>query len=144
MSWFSSKLDRETMYMMTLHSMGVTLDRLKTVFDAIEGIFRPEAKQTLSIFKFRSLKQKQSQTCDAYMSELRLSTVECKYPNDVSDQLLKDQYIFGVCIKEVQDHLLGEIMPDDTSGEMLIRVKKDPIKNRTEEVPWNKNPRQES
>ena len=74
------------------------------MFDALEGIFRPEANQTLSRFKFRSLKQKQSQSCDAYMSELRLSIVECKYPHDVSDQLLKDQYIFGVCVKEIQDH----------------------------------------
>ena len=62
-------------------------------------------------FKFKSLKQKQSQTCDAYMSELRLSILECKYPHDVSNQLLKDKFIFGVCLKEIQDHLLGEIKP---------------------------------
>ena len=88
--------------------MGITLDKPKTVFDALEGILRPEANQTLSRFKFRSLKQKQSQTCDVYMSELSLGIVEYKYPHDVSDQFLKDQYIFGVCIKEIQDHLLGD------------------------------------
>ena len=76
---------------MTLHSMGITLDKPKTVFNALEGIFRPEANQTLSRFKFRSLKQKKSQSCHAYMSELQLTIVECKYPHDVSDQLLKDQ-----------------------------------------------------
>ena len=54
------------------------------------------------------MKQKASQTCDAYMSELRLALPECKYQND-SDQLLKDQFIFGIYDKEIQDHLLGEI-----------------------------------
>ena len=58
---------------MTLHSMGIALDRPKTVFDNLEKIFRPESNQTLSQFKFRGLKQKQSQTCDSYMSELRLA-----------------------------------------------------------------------
>ena len=57
-------------YIMMLHFMGIMLDKPKTVFDALEGIFRPEANQTLSRFQFRSLKQKQSQTSDVYMSEL--------------------------------------------------------------------------
>ena len=105
---------------MILHSMGITLDKPKTVFHALEGIFRPEANQTLSRLKFRSLKQKQSQTCDAYMSELRYSIVECKYPHNVADQLLKDQFIFGASVKEIQDHLLGEIKPKDTSAKCLL------------------------
>ena len=73
--------------------MGIMLDKPKAVFDALEGIFIPEANKTLSRFKFRSLRQRQNQTCNAYMSELRFSIVECKYPHDVFDQLLNDQYI---------------------------------------------------
>ena len=37
---------------MTLHSMGVTLDSPRTVFDNLEKIFRPESNQTLSRFTF--------------------------------------------------------------------------------------------
>ena len=44
-----------------------------------EKVFRPESNQTLAHFKFRNMKQKASQTCDAYMSELRLALPECKY-----------------------------------------------------------------
>ena len=33
---------------MMLHSMGIVLDRPKTVFDNLEKIFRPESNQTLS------------------------------------------------------------------------------------------------
>ena len=68
--------------------MGVELDKPKTVFDNLERIFRAESNQTLSRFKFRGLKQKQSQSCDSYMSELCLAIVECRYPDIVQDELL--------------------------------------------------------
>ena len=109
---------------MTLHSMGVELDKPKTVFDSLERIFRPESNQTLSRFKFRGLKQKQAQSCDSYMSELRLAIVECRYPDIVQDELLKDQYIFGLCVKEIQDHLLGEIVAEDTPEKCLLESRK--------------------
>ena len=109
---------------MTLHSMGIELDRPKTVFDSLEKIFRPESNQTLSRFKFRGLKQKSTQSCDSYMSELRLAIVECHYPDIVQDELLKDQFIFGLVVKEIQDHLLGEIVAEDTSEKCLLESRK--------------------
>ena len=109
---------------MTLHSMGIELDRPKTVFDSLEKIFHPESNQTLSHFKFRGLKQKSTQSCDSYMSELRLAIVECRYPNIVQDELLKDQFIFGLMVKEVQDHLLGEILAEDTLEKCLLESRK--------------------
>ena len=80
--------------------MGVELDRHKTVFDNLWKIFRPESNQTLSRFKFRGLKQKQSHSCDLYMSELCLAIVECRYPDIVQDELLKDQYILVYASKK--------------------------------------------
>ena len=109
---------------MTLHSMGIELDRPKTVFDSLEKIFHPESNQTLSHFKFRGLKQKLTQSCDSYMSELRLAIVECRYPDIVQDELLKDQFIFGLMVKEIQDHLLGEILAEDTSEKCLLESRK--------------------
>ena len=87
----------------------------KTVLDSLEKIFHPKSNQTLSQFKFRGLKQKSTQSCDSYMSDLRLAIVECHYPNLVQDKILKDQFIFGLAIKEVQHHLLGEIVAEDSS-----------------------------
>ena len=107
---------------MTLHSMNVGLDKPDMVFEMLENIFRPESNQMLSRFKFRGLKQHQSQSCDAYMAELHLNIVERKYPNTVQDELLKDQFIFGVCVKEVWDHLLGEITPEDNSDKCLLEA----------------------
>ena len=83
-----------------------------------------KSNQTLSRFKFRGLKQKSTQSCDSYMSELRLAIVECRYPDIVQDELLKDQFIFGLMVKEIQDHLLGEIVAEDTSEKCLLESRK--------------------
>ena len=116
---------------MTLHSMNVVLDKPRTVFKNLERIFRPESNQTLSRFKFRGMKQKQGQSCDTYMSDLRLVIVECRYPEIVHNELLKDQYIFGLAIKKMQDHLLGEIKAEDSSEKCLLELRK--IESKTEQ-----------
>ena len=54
------------------------------------------------------------------MSDLRLAIVECCYPNIVQDELSKDQFIFGLAVKEIQDHLLGEIVAEDSSEKFLL------------------------
>ena len=69
------------------------------------------------------MKQTSAQSCDSYMSQLRLSLPECKYRND-SDELLKDQFIFGLFNKEIQDHLLGEISETDNSVKALYEARK--------------------
>ena len=106
-----------------LKSMEVEADKPDEVFDALEKIFRQESNQTLARFKFRSMKQTQSQSVDAYMSKLRLALPECKYKND-TDELLKDQFLFGIFNKEIQDHLLGEISETDNSVKALYEARK--------------------
>ena len=96
---------------------------MQEVFEALEKVFQPESNQTLAHFKFRNMKQKASQMCDAYMSEFRLALPEYKYQND-SDELLKDQFIFGIYDKEIQDHLLGEIKETDNSVRALYEARK--------------------
>ena len=93
------------------------------VFETLEKAFRPDSNQTSSCFKFRNMKQGASQNCDSYMSGLRLALPECKYKND-SDELLKDQFIFGIYNKEIQDHLLGEIKEADNSVRALYEARK--------------------
>ena len=104
-------------------SSDIRTDSPEEVFEALERVFRPESNQTLSRFKFQNMKQTSAQTCDSYMSQLRLSLPECKYRND-SDELLKDQFIFGLYNKEIQDHLLGEISETDNSVKALYEARK--------------------
>ena len=58
------------------------------------------------------------------MSELCLLIVECRYPDDVQDQLLNDQYIFGLCVKKIQGHLLGKIASENTVEKFLLESRK--------------------
>ena len=104
-------------------SVETSTDTPEDVFEALERVFRPESNQTLSRFKFRNMKQTSALSCDSYMSQLRLSLPECKYRND-SDELLKDQFIFGLFNKEIQDHLLGEISETDNSVKALYEARK--------------------
>ena len=106
-----------------LKSMEIEADKPDEVFEALEKLFRPESNQTLARFKFRSMKQAQSQSVDAYMSKFRLALPECKYRND-ADELLKDQFVFGIYNKEIQDHLLGEISESDSSVKALYEARK--------------------
>ena len=69
------------------------------------------------------MKQKASQSCDSYMSQLRLALPDCNYKDD-ADELLKDQFIFGIENKEIQDHLLGEISESDNSVKSLYEAHK--------------------
>ena len=61
------------------------------------------------------------------MSGLRSALPQCKYRND-SDELLKDQFIFGIYNKEIQDHLLGEIKETDNSVRALYEARKIELK----------------
>ena len=61
------------------------------------------------------------------MSELWLALPECKYKN-YAYELLKDQFIFGIVNKEIQDHLLGEIEETDNSVRALYEARKNESK----------------
>ena len=81
---------------LTLHSLNLTYDEPNTIFDALRDVFRPIENRTMSRFKFKSLKQKQGATIDAYMAELKVLIKECSYHQNMQNILLKDQFIFGV------------------------------------------------
>ena len=112
-------LGREATQILT--SVEADTNTTDDVFDALEKVFRPKSNQTMARFKFRNLKQNQHQSVDA--SQLRLALPECKFKND-ADDLLKDQFIFGLFNKEIQDHLLGEISETDNSVKSLYEARK--------------------
>ena len=94
---------------LTLRSLNLKYDEPNTIFDALREVFRPIGNRTMSRFKFKSLKQKQGNTVDAYMVELKVLIKECGYEENMQNILLKDQFIFGVTIREIQEHLLNDM-----------------------------------
>ena len=106
-----------------LASVESDVSTTEEVFGTLEKVFRPESNQTLAHFKFRNMTQKSSQMCDSYLSQLWLGLPECRYRND-ADELFKDQFIFGIHNKEIQDHLLGKIKETDNSVRALYEARK--------------------
>ena len=78
----------------------------------------------MSRFKFKSLKQKQVSTVNAYMAELKVLIRECSYEDNMQTILLKDQFIFGVTVREIQEHLLNEISDDHDLNMALVEARK--------------------
>ena len=56
---------------------------------------------------------------------------ECNYHKDTLDDLLKDECIFGITVKEIQDSLLSKIASDDSIGKCLLEARK--IKSQIKE-----------
>ena len=70
------------------------------------------------------MKQKCSQSVDAYLTNLSLMIPECNYHKDVLDDLLKDQFIFDITVKEIQDSLLSKIASGNSKGKCLLEARK--------------------
>ena len=87
-------------------------------------MFRPIGDRTMSRFKFRSLKQKQGATVDSYMAELKVLIRECGYEENMQNILLKDQFIFGITIREIQEHLLNDIEDEHDLNHCLQEARK--------------------
>ena len=58
------------------------------------------------------------------MAELKVLIKECGYDQNMQNILLKDQFIFGVTIREIQEHLLNEIGDDHDLNQCLIEARK--------------------
>ena len=95
-NWLASKAG------LTLRSLNLTYDKPDTIFNALRDVFCPIGNRTMSRFKFKSLKQKQGSMVDAYMV-LKVLIKECGYEKNMQNILLKDQFIFGVTIREIQE-----------------------------------------
>ena len=79
-----------------IKSQGITPRTHKEIYDALENFFRPESNDTIARFRFWSMKQKKNQSVDTYLTDQRLMIPECNYHKDALDDLLKDQFIFGI------------------------------------------------
>ena len=109
---------------LNLRSLNLIYNVPDIIFDALRDVFRPIGNRTMSRFKFKSLKQKQGATVDLYMAELKILIKECVYEQNMQNILLKDQFIFGVTVSEIQEHLLSDIEDDHDLNHCLQEARK--------------------
>ena len=84
---------------MIIKSQGITPSEPKDMFDALTSVFYPKSNDTITKFQFRPMCQKQNQSIDIYLTDLRLAIPECNYHKHAIDYLLKDQFIFRIGVK---------------------------------------------
>ena len=58
------------------------------------------------------------------MAELKVLIRECGYEENMENILLKDQFIFGVTVKEIQEHLLNNIEDEHDLNNCLQEARK--------------------
>ena len=58
------------------------------------------------------------------MAELKVLICECGYKENTQNIQLKDQFIFGVTVNEIQEHLLIEIGDDNDINQCLQEARK--------------------
>ena len=88
---------------MTIMCQGIAPSEPKEIFDALTSVFHPKSYDTIAKFQFRYMPPKQNQSIDSYLTDLRLAIPECNCHKHAIDDLLKDQFIFGIVVKEIQD-----------------------------------------
>ena len=66
----------------------------------------------------------QGQSVDAYLTDQRLMIPECSYHRDALDDLFKDQFLFGITVKEIPKSLLSKIASDDSIEKCLLEARK--------------------
>ena len=49
---------------------------------------------------------------------------ECTYDRDTLDDLLKDQFMFGITVKKIQDSLSSIIVSDHSIGKCILETRK--------------------
>ena len=60
-----------------IKSQGITPRTTKEIYDALEKIVRPKSNDMIAKFRFFSMKQKQGQSVDAYLTDLKLMIPKC-------------------------------------------------------------------
>ena len=109
---------------LTLHCFNLTYDQPDTIFDALREVFRPIGNRTMSRFKFKCLTQRQWATVDSYMAKLKVLIRECGYEENMQNILLKDQFFFGVAVREIEEHLLDDIEDEHDLNHCLQEARK--------------------
>ncbi|XP_071057334.1 uncharacterized protein [Onthophagus taurus] len=90
-------------------------ETLEKTMKQFEEYLIPKRNLVVETFKFNNLQQKEEQTIDAYITELRTQAALCEFKceNDkcrqtYEDRMIRDKLVTSIFDKNVQQRLLGE------------------------------------
>ncbi|KAK9680479.1 hypothetical protein QE152_g39063 [Popillia japonica] len=97
----------------TLEVPETTKKDWKNLFDYLEHHFKPKENETINRHQFHTRKQKESESVDMFITDLKKLSQNCNF-GELRDSLLRDRIVCGILDKKVRDRLLREAKLDLT------------------------------
>ena len=78
-----------------------------TVITAFDGYCKPKTNESYERYVFRNRTQKEGETFDAFLTDLKLKIRTCNYA-ELKNSIIRDQIIYGIANVRVKERLLRE------------------------------------
>lgn len=78
---------------------------LKSYFDRFESYVKPRTNVIYNRYKFHSRMQKETETFDQYVTDLKLLVKDCNFGN--SDEMVRDRIVIGIRNSKIREKLIN-------------------------------------
>ena len=82
--------------------------KLKTYYDKFEAYCKPKSNTIYNRYLFKSRTQRDNETFEQFVTELRTLIKDCEYPPDVTDEQIRDHIVFGVKSSKIRQKMILE------------------------------------
>ncbi|CAC5404775.1 unnamed protein product [Mytilus coruscus] len=83
-----------------------TRKKLDTYYENFEAYVKPKFNQVFSSYKFKCRLQKTNETCEEFVTDLKVLVKECQYANP--ERMVRDRIVFGIKSSKVREKLINE------------------------------------
>ncbi|CAC5365290.1 unnamed protein product [Mytilus coruscus] len=80
--------------------------KLDKYYENFEAYVKPKSNQVFSSYKFQCRLQKTNETCEEFVTDLKVLVKDCQYANP--DRMVRDRIVFGTKSSEVREKLINE------------------------------------
>ena len=77
---------------------------LKKLYDNFAEYVEPKANRVFARYKFQCIVQSETDTCEQFITALRVQVKECGYTNP--DEMVRDRIVFGIRAEKVREKLI--------------------------------------
>jgi hypothetical protein len=82
-------------------------DKIDVVFEKFDKYCEPRRNTIMQRYKFNTRVQRDNETADQYVTELKLLAKNCSF-GSLEDKLIRDRVVYGIKSERVRERLLRE------------------------------------
>ncbi|CAG9795814.1 unnamed protein product [Diatraea saccharalis] len=94
-------------------------NKLKDIVEKFEQYFSPKSNVIFERFQFNQIIQKNGQSFEAFLKELKIKAKTCDYHN--TDEMIRDRIVMGINCRKLQERLLRD---SNLTLEMAVQLYK--------------------